>query len=101
VIYGLIAAIGWGASAIAATNAARRAGTYIAVLSGQGVGVVALVLLAAFLHPSLGAVDRPAAIGLAGAGLLGLLGYLTYYRALEYGGAVGLISAISYGSGSS
>jgi hypothetical protein len=49
VIYGLIAAIGWGASAIAATNAARRAGTYIAVLSGQGVGVVALVLLAAFL----------------------------------------------------
>jgi uncharacterized membrane protein len=94
-IYGLIAAIGWGASAIAATNAARRAGTYIAVLSGQGVGVVALVLLAAFLHPSLGAVDGPAAIGLVGAGLLGLLGYLTYYRALEYGGAVGLISAIS------
>jgi drug/metabolite transporter (DMT)-like permease len=94
-IYGLIAAIGWGASAIAATNAARRAGTYIAVLSGQGVGVAALVLLAAFLHPSLGAVDRPAAIGLVGAGLLGLLGYLTYYRALEYGGAVGLISAIS------
>ena len=32
-IYGLIAAIGWGASAIAATNAARRAGTYIAVLA--------------------------------------------------------------------
>ena len=95
VFYGLIAAIGWGASAIAAANAARRAGTYIAVLSGQGVGVVALVLLATFLHPSLGAVHGPAAIGLVGAGLLGLLGYLTFYRALEYGGAVGLISAIS------
>lgn len=94
-IYGLIAAVGWGASAIAATNAARRAGTYLAVLCGQSVGVAALVILAAFLHPALGAIGRPAAIGLAGAGLLGLLGYLTYYRALEYGGAVGLTSAIS------
>jgi len=95
VIYGLIAAIGWGTSAIAATNAARRAGTYIAVLSGQGVGVAVLVILAAFLHPSLGAIDLATAIGLVGAGLLGLLGYLTFYRALEYGGAVGLTSAIS------
>jgi drug/metabolite transporter (DMT)-like permease len=95
VIYGLIAAIGWGASAIAATNAARRAGTYLAVLSGQGVGVVTLVILALILHPALGAVRGPVAIGLVGAGMLGLLGYLTYYRALEYGGAVGLISAIS------
>ena len=94
-IYGLIAAIGWGTSAIAATNAARRAGTYIAVLSGQGVGVAVLVILAAFLHPALGAIDLATAIGLVGAGLLGLLGYLTFYRALEYGGAVGLTSAIS------
>jgi drug/metabolite transporter (DMT)-like permease len=95
VIFGLIAAIGWGTSAVAATNAARRAGTYIAVLGGQGVGVVVLVVLAAFLHPSLGSIDSSAATGLVGAGLLGLLGYLTFYRALEYGGAVGLVSAIS------
>jgi drug/metabolite transporter (DMT)-like permease len=95
VIYGLIAAIGWGTSAIAATNAARRAGTYIAVLSGQGVGVAVLVVLAAFLRPSLGAIDPATVIGLVAAGLLGLLGYLTFYRALEYGGAVGLTSAIS------
>jgi drug/metabolite transporter (DMT)-like permease len=32
---------------------------------------------------------------LAGAGVLGLLGYVAFYRALEYGGAVGLVSAIS------
>ena len=94
-VYGLIAAAGWGASAIAATNAARRAGTYIAVLSSQGTGVVVLVLLAVFLHPPLGAVSAPAALGLVGAGLLGLVGYLTFYRALEYGGAVGMVSAIS------
>jgi drug/metabolite transporter (DMT)-like permease len=95
VIYGLIAAISWGTSAIAATNAARRAGTYIAVLSGQGVGVAVLVVLAAFLRPSLGAIGPATAVGLVAAGLLGLLGYLTFYRALEYGGAVGLTSAIS------
>jgi len=95
VIYGLIAAIGWGTSAIAATNAARRAGTYLAVLGGQGVGVAALVILAIFMHSALVAMDMATAVGLVGAGLLGLLGYLTFYRALEYGGAVGLISAIS------
>jgi drug/metabolite transporter (DMT)-like permease len=95
VVYGLIAALGWGASAVAATNAARRTGTYIAVLSSQGTGVVVLVLLAVFLHPPLDAINAPTALGLIGAGLLGLAGYLTFYRALEYGGAVGLVSAIS------
>jgi drug/metabolite transporter (DMT)-like permease len=95
VVYGLIAALGWGASAVAATNAARRTGTYIAVLSSQGTGVVVLMLLAVFLHPPLGAINATTALGLVGAGLLGLAGYLTFYRALEYGGAVGLVSAIS------
>jgi drug/metabolite transporter (DMT)-like permease len=95
VIYGLITAIGWGASAIAALKAARQAGTYIAVLSSQGTGVAVLIILAAFLRSSLDAIDLTAAIGLIGSGLLGLVGYVTYYRALEHGGAVGLISAIS------
>ena len=43
VIYGLVAAAGWGVSAVAATHAARRAGTYVAVLSGQGLGVIVLL----------------------------------------------------------
>lgn len=94
-VYGLIAALGWGASTIAATNAARRTGAYIAVLGSQGTGVVVFVLLAVFLHPPLGAIDASTAFGLVGAGLLGLAGYLTFYRALEYGRAVGLVSAIS------
>ena len=93
--YGLIAALGWGLSAVAATNAARRAGTYLAVLSGQGLGVLVLLLLAALLRPSFAAANGTIALSLAGAGLLGLLGYLAFYRALEYGGAVGLVSAIS------
>jgi drug/metabolite transporter (DMT)-like permease len=95
VIYGLIAALGWGVSAVAATNAARRAKTYLAVLCSQGLGVLLLLLLAALLRPSFAAVGDGVALSLAGAGLLGLVGYLTFYRALEYGGAVGLISAIS------
>jgi drug/metabolite transporter (DMT)-like permease len=95
VIYGLLAAAGWGLSAVAATHAARRTGTYLAVLIGQGLGVVVLVLLAATLRPSVAAVDGQAAAVLASAGLLGLVGYLAFYRALEYGGAVGLVSAIS------
>jgi drug/metabolite transporter (DMT)-like permease len=95
VVYGLVAALGWGVSAVAATNAARRAGTYLAVLCGQGIGVVVLVLLALVLEPSFAAVGTGIALSLVGAGLLGLLGYLAFYRALEYGGAVGLVSAIS------
>jgi drug/metabolite transporter (DMT)-like permease len=76
-------------------NAARRAGTYLAVLCAQGLGVVLLVLLALLLEPSFAGVSAGAALSLVGAGLLGLLGYLAFYRALEYGGAVGLVSAIS------
>jgi drug/metabolite transporter (DMT)-like permease len=94
VLYGLIAALGWGMSAVAATNAARRAGTYLAVLSGQAIGVVVLVVLTAVIQPSF-AVGASVLVFLAAAGLLGLVGYLAFYRALEYGGAVGLVSAIS------
>jgi drug/metabolite transporter (DMT)-like permease len=95
VVYGLVAAFGWGVSAVAATNAARRAGTYLAVLCAQALGVVVLVLLALLLEPSFAGVGIAVALSLVGAGLLGLLGYLAFYRALEHGGAVGLVSAIS------
>jgi drug/metabolite transporter (DMT)-like permease len=94
-VYGLIAALGWGLSAVAATHAARRAGTYLAVLSGQTLGVVVLLLLVAIIRPSFTGAGGSVALSLAGAGLLGLVGYVTFYRALEYGGAVGLVSSIS------
>ncbi len=92
--YGLIAAIGWGMSAVAATMAARRIGIYVAVLTAQGLGLVLLLLLALFVRPSLAGLHGAAALGLAGAGLIGLVGYLAFYRALT-GGPVGLVSAIS------
>jgi drug/metabolite transporter (DMT)-like permease len=93
VIYGLIAAVMWGTATVAATIAARRAGTFITVLVGQGLGLIVLLVLSASLHPSLAAVHGAAAWGLIGAGLFGLFGYLSFYRALE-DGPVGLVSAI-------
>ena len=92
--YGLIAAVMWGLSAVAAAKAARRTGTYLAVLCGQGVGVLSLLVLATAVRPSFAAVDGAVALHLAGAGLVGLVGYLCYYRAIE-DGPVGLGSAIS------
>lgn len=92
--YGLIAAIGWGTSAVAATMAARRIGIYVAVLSAQGIGLVLLLLLAVFVRPSAAGLHGATALGLAGAGLVGLVGYLAFYRALT-DGPVGLVSAIS------
>jgi drug/metabolite transporter (DMT)-like permease len=95
VVYGLVAALGWGLSAVAATNAARRAGTFLAVLCAQGLGVLLLLVLALLLQPSFAMAGGAVALSLAGAGVLGLLGYLAFYRALEHGGGVGLVSAIS------
>jgi drug/metabolite transporter (DMT)-like permease len=92
--YGLIAAVKWGLSAVAAAKAARRTGTYLAVLCGQGLGVLSLLALAAAVRPSFAAVDGAVALRLAVAGLVGLVGYLCYYRAIE-DGPVGLGSAIS------
>jgi drug/metabolite transporter (DMT)-like permease len=93
VTYGLLAAAAWGMSTIAAASAARRIGTYTAVLVSQVLGLVVLVLLAAILHPPLAAVGGATAVGLTSAGVLGLIGWLCYYRALECG-PVGLVSSI-------
>jgi drug/metabolite transporter (DMT)-like permease len=81
----LIAAIAWGASAVAATMAARQVGVYVAVLSAQALGLVLLLLLAVFVRPSLASIHGAVAVGLAGAGLVGLVGYLAFYRALADG----------------
>ena len=92
--YGLIAALAWGISTIAAAWAARRVGTYTALLVSQLVGAGFLGLLAVMMRPSLAGLDGLALPGLAGAGLLGLLGWLTYYKALE-DGPVGVVGAIA------
>ena len=94
VTYGLVAALAWGISTIAAAWAARRVGTYLALLVSQLLGAGLLGLLAVMMRPSLAGLDGRTLLGLVGAGLLSLLGWLTYYKALE-GGPVGVVSAIT------
>jgi uncharacterized membrane protein len=96
--YGLIAAIGWGVSSVAATHAARRMGTLAALLASQITGTIVLTAVLAAMRPHLLALPGTAVLGLAGAGFLSLIGWLTYYRALEYG-PVGIVSgtAATYG----
>jgi transporter family protein len=96
--YGLIAAIGWGVSSVAATHAARRMGTLAALLASQITGTIVLTAVLAAMHPHLLALPGTAVLGLAAAGILSLIGWLTYYRALEYG-PVGIVSgtAATYG----
>jgi drug/metabolite transporter (DMT)-like permease len=94
VTYGLIAALAWGISTIAAACAARRVGTYLALLVSQLLGAGFLGLLAVMMRPSLAGLDGLTLLGLVGAGLLSLVGWLTYYKALE-GGPVGVVSAIT------
>jgi uncharacterized membrane protein len=96
--YGLIAAIGWGVSSVAATHAARRMGTLAALLASQITGTIVLTAALAAMRPHLPALPGTAVLGLAAAGFLSLVGWLTYYRALEYG-PVGIVSgtAATYG----
>jgi len=93
VIYGLTAAIAWGTSAVFATYAARRCGAFVTVLIGQVLGLVLLLSLTLALRPSFSAVRGSVVLGLVASGVVGLLGYLAFYRALE-DGPVGLVSAI-------
>jgi drug/metabolite transporter (DMT)-like permease len=96
--YGLIAAAGWGVSSVAAAQAARRLGTLVALLISQVTGTVVLAGALAAMHPHLPTLASTTVLGLTGAGLFSLLGWLTYYRALEHG-PVGIVSgaAATYG----
>jgi transporter family protein len=98
VTFGLAAALAWGISTIAAAQATRRVGTYAALLMSQLLGAVLLGLLAAAMGLSLTHLHGFTLLGLVAGGLLSLLGWLTYYRALEKGpvGVVGAVAA-TYG----
>lgn len=97
-VYGLVAAAGWGLSSVAAAHAARRMGTLAALLISQVTGTIVLGAALAALRPHLPTLASTTVLGLAGAGLFSLLGWLTYYRALEHG-PVGIVSgaAATYG----
>ena len=51
--YGLIAAVGWGISSVAATHAARQMGTLAALLVSQVTGTIVLTVVLAVRRPHL------------------------------------------------
>jgi transporter family protein len=73
-------------------------GTLVSLLISQVTGTLVLITVLAGMHPHLLALPGPAMLGLIGAGILSLIGWLTYYRALEHG-PVGVVSgaAATYG----
>jgi drug/metabolite transporter (DMT)-like permease len=98
VTYGLAAALAWGISTIAAAQATRRLTVYAALLTSQLLGAAFLALLAAAMRPSFTSLHGLTLVGLVVGGLLSLLGWLTYYLALQKGpvGVVGAVAA-TYG----
>ena len=63
--YGLIAALGWGVSSVAATHAARRMGTLAALLASQATGTIVLIAIVGAIRPHLLALPPAAVLGLA------------------------------------
>ena len=92
-MYGLLAALGWGISGLAAAYAARRLGAFLTVITGEAVALAGFGTLLLAGNGSLRGAG-PAVWPLLAAGVIGVAGYLANYRGLEVG-QVGLVSAIS------
>lgn len=83
ILYGLLAAIGWGAADFTGGLASRRTGAYRTVLYGEVVGLIFIVTAIALTNEV-----RPSwlALALAGAaGAIGTTGLLMLYHALATG----------------
>jgi drug/metabolite transporter (DMT)-like permease len=91
--YGLLAALGWGVSTLAAAMAARRIGSFFTVVAGEATALAGYALVFVLGHFSLRGTGGAAWL-LIPAGVIGVGGYLALYRGLE-SGHVGLVSAIS------
>ena len=93
---GILSALSFGAGDFAGALAARRAGALTVVAGAHGVGLVALLLAAAFIRPpipDLGSIG----VGLA-AGVAGAVGLAALYRGMSLG-SMGLVTALA-GAGS-
>jgi len=93
VIYGLLAALGWGISDLLASIVTRRLGSHRTVVVAQVAGFVALVVVAVVLRPSWGIAIHDVLI-LLGGGLFAGVAYLALYRGLQLG-PIALVSPIA------
>ena len=89
---GLLSALSFGTGDFAGAVASRRVGALAAVAGAHGVGLVSLLIAAAWLRPPLPGLD---AIGIALlAGVAGAAGLAALYRGMSLG-AMGLVAALS------
>ncbi len=92
-IYGLLAALGWGSADVAAAVAGRRIGALTTVLIGQGLSLV--VTTAIFLIAGHGASSITPYLALVALdGVVSAGAYISHYHALQLG-PVSVVSPIS------
>ena len=92
-IFGLVAALGWGCSDLLAAIGSRRMGSRATVMVAQIVGLLCLGLLWVLTTPEWRLPARDVAI-LLGSGCFAGIAYFTAYRGLELG-PVALVSPIA------
>lgn len=92
-IFGLVAALGWGCSDLLAAIGSRRMGSRATVMVAQIVGLLCLGLLWVVTTPEWRLPGRDVAI-LLGSGCFAGIAYFTAYRGLELG-PVALVSPIA------
>ena len=93
VLFGLGAAVAFGAGDFTGGFAARRAGGIVVAAGANVVGLGALLLLLGVLRPALPAGSAPLLLG-ALAGAMGGVGLIALYRGLSMG-SMGVVTALS------
>lgn len=92
IVFGLAAALGWGAGDFSGGLASRRGDVYVVILISQLFSFVLLILLALFWGESIPAGGDLLTGGVAG--IIGAIGLVTLYRALATT-AMGLVAPVT------
>ncbi|MFN2165330.1 MAG: EamA family transporter, partial [Anaerolineae bacterium] len=83
IFYGLSSAITWGAADFCGGLASRRSRAYQAVLLGEGVGMLLLLVISLFFHED--SLSLRGWLFCALAGALGVIGLLLFFTSLANG----------------
>ncbi len=92
-IYGLLAAVGFGLADFLTALTTRRIGTFLTLAVAQAVGTLICAVAFTVGHPGTGGADAAAWLGLILSGALAAVAYVGLYRGLELG-PVALVSPI-------
>jgi uncharacterized membrane protein len=93
VLYGLLAALGFGFADFLTAISSRRIGTFVTLLVSQVVGAALILTYLLAAHPRVGGADATAWTLMLLGGVAAGLGYFALYRALELG-PIALVSPI-------